>query len=141
MQKLDGARLVLESEPRYRLLDEVKIRCSRKAPLLLEYKIKPIHGLKIKAFADPLGKVRARGRARVPLVAWGCVRCCELNIRCAGTCGRGVLCTLTVTPEWLQVVSGEVELQAAQDGMKIELQNFVTSAGWAKPRVQIGFRF
>jgi hypothetical protein len=41
----------------------------------------------------------------------------------------------------VQAVTGEVELEAKQDGMKIELQSFVSPAGWAKPRLQIGFKF
>jgi hypothetical protein len=57
VQKLDGAKLALEAEYGKRFLDEVKIRYSRKAPLLLEYKMKPFHGIKLKAFADPLRKV------------------------------------------------------------------------------------
>ena len=43
--------------------------------------------------------------------------------------------------EWLQVVTGEVDLAAGRDGMSVELQSFVSSAGWAKPQVHIGFRF
>ena len=58
MQKGAGAKASLEIEPRWRFLDELKIRYSKKAPVLLEYKMKPVRGLKLKTLLDPKTRVR-----------------------------------------------------------------------------------
>jgi hypothetical protein len=77
-QKFDGAKLSLEAEFGKMLLDELKIKYSRKVPLFLEYKMKPYHGIKLKAFVDPLRKV-----CNLPnflytfCIAGTCYSCCQ----------------------------------------------------------------
>jgi hypothetical protein len=57
---MNGAKFMLEAEPEWRFFDHLKLVHTRRTPMLAEFKIVPLRGIKLKAIADAAAKVCPR---------------------------------------------------------------------------------